>query len=89
MKLTEEQRRQLEEQTRMCVWTRFLALQAKANTGFITKGQQFAKQLDQLAGVLERQKHHYITTIFDEMNVKEATVNLETGEIKDIILKEV
>lgn len=89
MKLTEEQRRQFEEQTRIGVWTRYLAIHAENNTGFIPKGQQFAKQLRALAEILDRQKHHFITTIFDTMNIKEATVNVETGELKDIVLKDV
>jgi len=88
-KLTEEQRKQMEEQTRIGVYTKFLASQAAANTASIPDGKKFAQQLVALCGVLDRQRHHYITTIFDSMNVKEAKLNIDTGELTDIVLKEI
>lgn len=87
MKIANEQLLQLQDQTRVSAYTSYLARMASLNTGFIPKGQQFAKQMEALAGIVERSKQDYVALIFDAMNIKEAKVNMETGELTDIQMK--
>lgn len=89
MKIDETKRQQLQEQSRILTYTNYLAEMATLNTGFIPKGQQFAKQLQALAKILYNRRQEYIAMIFDEMNIKQAKLNMDTGELEDIVLKEV
>lgn len=87
MRITDEQVAQLRDQTRVVAYTKYLARMASLNTALIPKGQQFAKQMEALAKIVDASKQEYIATIFDAMNIKQADVNLETGELKNIQMK--
>ena len=87
MKIPADQLLQLQDQARVSAYTNYLARMASLNTGFIPKGQQFAKQMEALAKIVERSKQEYVALVFDAMNIKEAKVNMETGELTDIQVK--
>lgn len=87
IKIKPEELAQLKDQARVASYTSYLARMASLNTGFIPKGQQFAKQMEALAKIVERSKQEYVATIFDAMNIKQADVNLETGELRNIQMK--
>lgn len=89
MKLTDDETRQLQEQSKITAWTKFLANTAKNNTVHIHKGQIFARQLGELADIVDRSRVNYVSALFDKYNIEQAKVNVETGELMDIVLKKI
>ena len=89
MRLTEEEAKQFGEQSKIAAWTKFLAETAKNNTVHIHKGQIFARQMGDLAAIVERSRVNFISTLFDKYDIQQAKVNIETGELTEIVLKKV
>lgn len=89
IQLTPEQTAQLKQQSQIAAWMKFLAATAKANTVHIYKGQTFARQMGELASIVDRSRVNYVSAVFDEHDIEQAKVNIDTGELTEIVLKKV
>lgn len=87
IQLTPEETKQLGEQSKIAAWMKFLGQTAKNNTVHIHKGQIFARQMEDLAAIVERSRVNYVSSVFDKYNIEQAKVNVETGELIDIVFK--
>lgn len=87
IQLTPEETKQLGEQSKIAAWMKFLAATAKNNTVHIYKGQTFARQMEELASIVDRSRVNYVSSLFDKHDIEQAKVNVETGEITEIVPK--
>lgn len=85
--LTKEELKEIVSMTALVNGEMWKAMQIAGNTALITKGQELAKQAEEVARVLLNAKNNFVSQLLGQCGVpagQAAGIDLETGEIKDV-----